>query len=221
MQKVCVLFGPTASGKSSVAIALAHLLGGEVISADSMQLYRGLDIGTAKVTQKEMQGIPHHMIDILEPSQKFSVAEFKSQALLVIADILARGKTPVVCGGTGLYLDALLRNISFDETPQESPLRADLFAEHAQKGNAWMHAKLEALDPASASAIHANNVKRVIRALEVTLQTGISFSKQKQTAVELPSPYQFQLFGLVHKREVLYARIDTRVDLMFAQGLLE
>ncbi len=221
MEKVLVVFGPTASGKSSVAIELAKLLNGEVISADSMQIYRDMDIGTAKVTTPEMQGIPHHLINVVDANQKFSVADFKKLAVEAISDILSRGKLPIICGGTGLYIDALIKNISFEEEPEESELRKSLFAEHKAKGNALMHSRLAKLDPDSAAAIHENNTKRVIRALEVTIQSGIPFSLQKERAISNPPEFDFRMFGLAHEREVLYERINFRVDLMFQQGLVE
>ncbi|MEI6131569.1 MAG: tRNA (adenosine(37)-N6)-dimethylallyltransferase MiaA [Bacillota bacterium] len=219
MNKVIVIFGPTASGKSSVAVEVAKALDGEIISADSMQIYRGMNIGTAKITNSEMNDVPHHLIDIVDPSENYSVADFKSSAETVIKDIFARRKTPVICGGTGLYIDALVKNISFETNNVDYTLRNELFQQHSEKGSAWMHDVLEKLDPDSAKVIHENNVKRVIRAIEVTTQTGIPFSKQKNIAVSQPSKFDFLMFGLARNRENLYARINERVEMMFEAGL--
>ena len=221
MRKVIVLFGPTASGKSSVAIELAKKINGEIISADSMQIYRGMEIGTAKVTPTEMQGIPHHLINIVDRSQNFNVADYKNLATNAIRDIFARGKIPIVCGGTGLYIDALIKNINFEVHTEHSILREELIELHQKNGNAWLHDKLKEVDPVSANLIHENNVKRVIRALEVSIKTGILFSEQKKIAIEKNSEFDFKLFGLRYPRNILYEKINIRVDQMFENGLLK
>jgi len=216
---VIVIFGATASGKSKVSIELAKLIDGEIISADSMQIYKGLNIGTAKVTLDEMEGVAHHMIDVVESTQKFSVSDYKEMATMAIKDILSRKRQPIICGGTGLYLDALIKNIDFESQPMESEVRKQLILEHLQHGNSYMHEKLKQIDPISAQNIHENNTKRVIRAIEATMLKGIPFSQQKENAVENKSEFEFKLYGLEVSRGKLYERINLRVVKMFRDGL--
>lgn len=216
-----VICGPTASGKSAVAIAVAQQIDGEVISADSMQIYRHLDIGTAKVTRAEQAGIPHHLIDCCEPDEAYSVARFKQEATAAIEDILRRGKRPVICGGTGLYISALVEGIDFVETKADPALREQLSQRADQEGLGQLYQELQQIDPIAAERISAHDRKRIIRALEVYQQTGITQSEHIRASREHGPGYDFQLFVLNHDREKLYERINRRVEAMFAQGLLD
>ncbi len=219
--KILAIVGPTASGKTAVAVELARRLGGEVISCDSMQVYRRMDIGTAKPTVEEMCGIPHHLIDAVEPDAPFSCAEYVSMASEVVKDIAARGKLPILCGGTGLYLDRFLCG-EMEETHADEGLRASLFQYAQENGAHALHERLRAVDPESADAIHENNVKRVVRALEIFEQTGIPKSEFDRRSQVGESPYDATVIGLHYpRREVLYDRINRRVDVMLADGLLE
>lgn len=221
MKKVIVVAGPTASGKTSLAIALAKALDGEVVSADSMQIYKHMNIGTAKPTDGEMEGIPHHLLDFVSPLEAFDVVQYQKMALDCIADILARGKQPIVCGGTGLYINSLIYNLSYGETEADPVFREKMAEEAALHGNEALHARLREVDPKAAEAIHPNNVKRVIRALEVYETTGKRFSEQLEASRQTTAPYDYVCIGLNLPREYLYARIDKRVDLMLEAGLLE
>lgn len=221
-QRVIAVVGPTASGKTALGIALAQKLGGEIISADSMQIYEGLDIATAKPTAEEMQGIPHHLIGILPRSQAFSAAEYVSLAKEKIAEVAARGKLPIIVGGTGLYVDSLLNGMHFSEEGNDPKLREELYAQAETEGKAALHARLAQLDPQAAASIHPNNVVRVVRALEVCLSSGRTFSELKAENASHPTPYDAAIIGLDYAdRAVLYDRINRRVDVMLAQGLLE
>lgn len=217
---LCVV-GPTASGKSGLAIALAGRLGGEIISCDSMQIYRGMDIGTAKATEAERAAVPHHLLDLVEPDVPFSAADFAAAAQAAIADITARGKLPILCGGTGLYLDSLLRPTAYAAPPPDPALRAALAADLAAEGAEAMHARLAALDPAAAEAIHPNNTKRVLRAIEICLSAGTTKSALDAASVVGDCPYDACVIGLRWPREQLNARIDERVDIMLRDGLVE
>lgn len=222
MQKpkiVCVV-GPTASGKTDYAIDLALSRGGEVVSCDSMQIYRYMDIGTAKPPREEMRGVPHHMLDFVEPGTDYSVADFVRDARACIADILARGRLPVLCGGTGLYVDSIINQIEFAEEKRDGALRRELKELAEREGPGAVHAILRAEDPAAAEAIHPNNVKRVIRALEIIRTTGLTKAEADRRARKEPV-YDAALFGMEMERERLYRRIDLRVDRMMEQGLLE
>ncbi len=217
---LCVV-GPTASGKSALAVSLAKRLGGEVVSCDSMQVYRRMNIGTAKPTREETEGVAHHLIDVAEPSRSFSCAEYVSLAADAIEEITARGALPILCGGTGLYLDSLLRG-GFSEAEANPQIRERLFAIAQEQGNAALHRMLEAVDPESAAAIHENNVKRVVRALEIFESTGIPKSESDRRSREMEGPYDAIVIGLRYpNRELLYRRIETRVERMMADGLLE
>lgn len=219
--KILAVVGPTASGKTGVAIELAKRLGGEVISCDSMQVYRRMNIGTAKPTEEEMRGIPHHLIDAVEPDAPFSCAEYVTQASEAAREISARGKLPILCGGTGLYLDRFLCG-EMEETHADESLRASLFAFAEKEGIEALHERLRSVDPESAEAIHPNNVKRVVRAIEIYEQTGIPKSEFDRRSQEVESPYDATVIGLHYpRREVLYDRINRRVDMMLADGLLE
>ena len=221
MIKVIVICGPTASGKTKLAVEVAKAFGGEVVSADSMQIYKELDILTAKPTAEEMQGIPHHMIDFLPPDRSFSVAEYVKMAGECIEDIHARGKLPVVVGGTGLYIDSLVDGIDFEGGLSDSTLRSQLEEEARAKGKEHMHQRLCALDPKAADSIHPNNLIRVIRAIEINLLTGATVEENKIKSREKGTAYEPLLIGLFPDRAVLYDRIDRRVDEMMAAGAPE
>lgn len=218
---VLMLSGSTASGKTLVAIELAKRLDGEVISADSMQIYKYFNIGTAKPTKEEMGDVVHHMIDFVEPSCNYDVSEFKKSAEGLVKDILSRGKLPIICGGTGLYFDSLIKNIEFSEIEVDFEYRDKLQKLAEKNGNKCLHDLLREMDPISADNIHPNNVKRVIRAIEATKVAGIPFSEQKTTAITTPPEFRYKMFFLEYNRDVLYQRINMRVDLMLKQGLLE
>ena len=219
--KILAIVGPTASGKTAVVVRLAERLSGEVVSCDSMQVYRRMNIGTAKPTEDEMQGIVHHLIDVVEPDAPFSCAEYVTMAGEAVKEIDSRGKLPILCGGTGLYLDRFLCG-EMEETPADEDLRASLFAFAEREGAEALHARLRAVDAESADAIHPNNVKRVVRALEIYEQTGIPKSEFDRRSQVGESPYEAVVIGLRYpNREVLYERINRRVDMMLADGLLE
>ncbi len=220
-QKLIAIAGPTASGKTALSIALCRRIGGEVVSCDSMMVYRGMDIGTAKPTPAEMAGIPHHMLDVAEPGENYSAAQFRDAARAVIADIAARGAWPVLCGGTGLYIDAVTRDMSFASAPSEAGVRARLEAELGERGAAAMHARLAQVDPATAARLHVNDTRRVLRALEIFETTGTPMSESAARAGENRELYDLKLLALDMPRERLYARINRRVDEMCAQGLFE
>ena len=219
--KILAIVGPTASGKTAVSIEVARRLGGEIVSCDSMQVYRRMNIGTAKPTVEEMSGVPHHMIDTVEPDVAFSCADYVTMAGKAVREIVARQKLPILCGGTGLYLDRFLCG-EMEETHADEDLRASLFAFAEREGALALHERLRAVDPKSADAIHPNNVKRVVRALEIFEQTGIPKSEFDRRSQVGASPYDAMVIGLHYpRREVLYERINRRVDMMLADGLLE
>lgn len=216
-----VLTGPTAVGKTKLSLSLAKAVDGEILSADSMQVYRHMDIGSAKIRKTEMQGIPHHMIDILEPWEPFNVALFKEWGKECIGEIYSRGHIPIVTGGTGFYIQALLRDIDFTESDDDTEYRQDLERLAAEKGAACLHGLLREVDPEAAEAIHANNIKRTIRALEFYHLTGERISKHNEQESQKPSAYNSCYFVLNDDRERLYARIEQRIDEMLAEGLAE
>lgn len=216
-----VLTGPTAVGKTALSIQLAKRIGGEIISADSMQVYRHMDIGTAKIRLEEMDGVPHHLIDILEPTEDFNVVRFQALARAAAEDIYSRGKIPIVAGGTGFYIQALLNDIDFTQIDENTQFREEMERLAAEQGAEVLHERLRAVDPESAEAIHANNVKRVIRALEYYQQTGQKISEHNEAEREKESAYNSAYFVLTDDRKILYDRIDKRVDLMMQEGLLE
>ena len=219
-EKLIAVCGPTASGKTSFAIRLAQKLDGEVISMDSMQIYRRMQIGTAAPTVEEMQGVPHHMVGIVEPSEAFSCADYAARAEECIRDITARGKMPILCGGTGLYLDSLLRVSAFSEAEGSAEIRADLQAFAEAEGAEALHNRLAAVDPKAAAAIHPNNVRRVIRALEIYESTGVTKTEWDRLSLSIAPKYDARIAVLDFcDRERLYGRIDRRVDLMLEDGL--
>jgi len=220
LKKVIVLVGPTAVGKTDLSIALAKKLNTEIISADSVQIYKGLDIGSAKPTTEEQCGIIHHLIDYVSPFDAYSVSEYAKQAFSSIDALIERGKIPIVAGGTGLYVNALLYDMNFGESLADVPFRTEMERLAETEGNEAVHLKLRAVDPDAAERIHMNNLRRVIRALEVNHITGkpmadFAVAPQKNEA------YQFLVFGLTRPREVLYDRINRRVHLMLQAGLID
>lgn len=216
-----ILTGPTAVGKTKASIGLAKAIGGEIISADSMQVYRHMDIGSAKITKEEMADVPHYLIDVLEPEEEFHVVRFQQMAKAAMTDIYSRGKIPIIVGGTGFYIQALLYDIDFTENEGDSVYREKLEALAKEKGAAYLHGQLAMVDPKSAEEIHANNIKRVIRALEFYHQTGQKISEHNERERQKESPYQFCYFVLNDRRECLYERIDQRVDQMIRNGLVQ
>lgn len=216
-----VIAGPTASGKTSVSVALAKAIGGEIISADSMQVYKGMDIGTAKVTQSEMDGVPHHLIDVLSPDEGCSIAKFQSMVKDALEDIYSRGKIPILAGGTGFYIQAIVNDIAFEETPPDLSYRHSLETIAAEEGGDTLYEELKAVDPASAIAIHSNNTKRIIRALEYHHFTGERISDHNEVEKEKTSPYNLAFYVLTMERGRLYERINHRVDLMLEEGLVD
>lgn len=224
MEKITVLavVGPTASGKTALGIELAEKYNGEVVSADSMQIYRGMDIATAKPTKEETGDIPHHLIDFVEPEDKYSVARYVEDAQRVISEIASRNKMPVIVGGTGLYIDSLLGGIVFNEQPENADIRAELQREAEQKGNDAMHDILKAIDPKYACTLHPNNLGRVLRAIELFRLTGMTMTEQLENSRKTPSKYSPIILGInFDDREKLYQRINLRVDMMLQMGLVD
>ena len=215
-----ILTGPTAVGKTKASIGLAKAVDGEIISADSMQVYRHMDIGSAKIKPEEMEGIPHHLIDVLEPDDEFHVVKFQQLAKKAMREIWERGHIPIVTGGTGFYIQALIYDIDFDENEKEDACRKELEAYAREHGAEALHEKLALVDPASAEMIHPNNIKRVIRALEFYEQTGKRISEHNETQRQRESPYAFAYFVLTDDRAHLYERINRRVDQMIEEGLV-
>lgn len=217
---VLVICGPTASGKTALAVALAQRFDGEVVSADSMQVYRGMDIGTAKPTPQEMGGIVHHMLDVAQPEEAFSVARYVSMAVPIVDDILARGKLPIIAGGTGLYVDHLIAGRQFAPFPQHSGLREALQQRVRAEGLPALRCELAQVDPEAAQRLHPNDEKRIIRALEVYHSTGKTISQHNRESAALPNRYTPLTLALNYReRPWLWARIDQRVDEMMARGL--
>lgn len=217
-----VICGATASGKTRLAIDLAKRFDGEVVSADSMQIYKGMDIASAKPSKEEQDGIPHHMMDFLEPTKAFSVADYVEMARPIIADIHARGKLPIICGGTGLYINSLVDNIEFDDTGCDYDFRDEMRIFAAEHGNGALLERLREIDPQSAARLHENNLSRIIRALEVYKISGKTMTQLQEESRRNPSPYNaFMIMPNYEQREELYERIDKRVDLMLEAGLIE
>ena len=216
-----IIAGPTASGKSASAVELAIRMNGEVISADSMQVYRGMDIGSAKVTPEEMRGVPHHLIDCVDPSETWNVVRFQEEARKAVRSVAASGKLPILCGGTGFYIQALLYDIDFTEMEENTPMRERLAAIADAQGPEALHRMLQERDPASAAAIHPNNIKRVIRALEFLEESGQSIASHNTEQRGREPAYRSAFMVLTMDRKKLYERIDRRVDLMMEAGLLE
>lgn len=220
--KILVITGPTASGKTALAVELAKRRNGEVVSADSMQIYRRMDIGTAKPTVEEMGGIPHHMIDVADPEEDFSVARYVDMAAACVEDVLSRGRLPILAGGTGLYIDSLLSGRTFAAFDEASPLRADLEERCDKEGGEALLAELARVDPESAARLHPNDAKRIVRALEVWLTTGKTITRHNAETRALPLRYDALTLTLdFERREDMWDRIDRRVDRMMEAGLVE
>ncbi len=218
MAKILVICGATASGKTALAVECAKQLNTEIISADSMLIYKGLDIGTAKPTREDQDGVVHHLIDVVDPFDSFSVSDYEKAALPIVEDLLAKGKTPVVCGGTGFYINSLLYKSGFGGAGADEAVRAKYEKILEEKGNEYLHGLLKERDPESAQTLHPNDTKRVIRAIEIFEITGKKKSEQKD---ELIPRFDFQAFSIAYPREELYGRINRRVDVMFETGLKE
>ena len=216
-----VLTGPTAAGKTHLSIALAKAVNGEIISADSMQVYKYMDIGSAKIRPEEMQGVKHYLVDELLPEEEFHIVKFQQMAKAAMEEIYAKGKVPILVGGTGFYIQAITKDIDFTQAEQEDGYRRELEQLAAEKGNDYLHTMLQEVDPVSAKEIHANNVKRVIRALEFYHQNQSPISAHNQEQKEHETPYNLAYFVLNVPRELLYKRIDDRIDEMLEEGLLE
>lgn len=216
-----ILTGPTAVGKTAASIELAKAVEGEIISADSMQVYRGMDIGSAKISRKEMDGVRHYLVDVLEPEEEFNVVKFQRLARQAAEEIYSRNKIPIVVGGTGFYIQALLYDIDFTENDGDISLRQELEKTAEEKGPEYLHQLLQEVDPQAARDLHPNNIKRVIRALEFYRQTGQKISEHNRKERAKESPYRYAYFVLTDDRARLYDRIDRRVDAMMEAGLLE
>lgn len=216
-----VLTGPTAVGKTHLSIALAKAVNGAVISADSMQVYRHMDIGSAKIMPSQMQGVPHYLIDVLNPEDEFHIVKFQEMAQTAMEEIYHKGQIPILVGGTGFYIQAVTRQIDFTQSESDTSYRRELEALAAQKGCLYLHDMLRQVDEKSAAEIHANNVKRVIRALEFYQENGKPISLHNEEQKEKESPYNLAYFVLNAPRELLYQRIDRRVDAMLEEGLVE
>lgn len=219
-KKLIILTGPTAAGKTKLSIALAKSVNGEIISADSMQVYKHMDIGSAKIRPEEMQGIKHYLVDILEPSEEFNIVLFQKYAKQAAAEIYEKGKIPIIVGGTGFYIQSVLYDIDFQDSDEDAALRAELEKTAQEKGREFLHNILKECDPQAAREIHANNVKRVIRAIEFYRQTGRKISEHNETERAKQSAYDSYYFVLTDKREKLYENIEKRVDIMIQEGLV-
>ncbi|SHN17181.1 tRNA (adenosine(37)-N6)-dimethylallyltransferase MiaA [Gracilibacillus kekensis] len=219
-EKLVVIVGPTAVGKTALSIKVAQAFDGEVISGDSMQVYQGLDIGTAKVTDEEKTGIPHYMIDILDPAQSFSVADFQKRVNQNIKTIAAKDKNPIIAGGTGLYIQSVLYNYQFSDSKRSNQYQQNIEEEIEQNGIEQVYHRLKSVDPQQAGKIHPNNHRRVIRALEVYDRTGITMTDYQKTQ-QMESNYDFRIIGLEMDRKLLYDRINERVDKMIENGLID
>ena len=220
-QPLIILSGPTAVGKTALSIELAKRINGAIISADSMQVYKYMDIGSAKIMPEEMDGVKHYLIDELNPEDEFNIVVFQQKAKAALAEIYANGQIPIVAGGTGFYIQALLYDIDFDAQDSNEEFRAELEKIAKEQGNEVLHERLKEIDPVSAEKIHANNVKRVIRALEFYHLTGKPISEHNETEQQKESPYNFAYFVLTDDRTNLYNRIDLRVDIMLEKGLVD
>lgn len=221
MDNVIIIIGPTASGKTKISIELAKEIKGEIVSADSMQVYKYMNIGTAKLNIEEMDEIKHYLIDEITPSEEFSVAKYQQLAYKYIEEILKRKKIPIVCGGTGLYINSLIYNIEFADTICDWDLRKKLAKKAQEYGNEYIHNKLKAIDPKAAQNIHMNNVKRVIRAIEVYTCTNKPISLHQEESLKNPPKYNYIVIGLNKERKRLYEDIEKRIDIMMKEGLVE
>lgn len=222
VNKIIVISGPTASGKTALSVELAKRYNGEVISADSMQIYTDMNIASAKPTPEEQQGIPHHLVGFLDPSESFSVADYVKLCDECVRDILGRGKTPIICGGTGLYINSFVDNLTFDDSEQDFEYREKMRKFAEEFGNSALLEKLREVDPKTAETLHENNVGRIIRALEVYHTTGHTIFQAKEMSRQTPSPYEFVMITLdFENREILHSRINRRVDDMVKRGLVD
>ena len=221
MKNLIVITGPTAVGKTDISIKLAKEINGEIISADSIQVYKGLNIGSAKITAEEMDGVKHHLIDVLEPTDEFDIYAFKTMAEEAINEIYENGKVPIIVGGTGFYIQSVLYDVDFEETEVNIEYRKELEELASTYGNEYVHKMLEDVDPEYAAGIHPNNLKRVIRALEFYKENNVPLSEHNAEQRENNSPYNFAYYVLNDDREVLYDRINKRVDKMFDEGLVD
>ena len=221
MKNLVVITGPTAVGKTDISIKLAKEIDGEIISADSIQVYKGLDVGSAKITEEEMDGVKHYLIDVLDPNEEFDIYTFKKMAEEAIDEIYAKGKIPIIVGGTGFYIQSVLYDVDFEETHVDMQYRKELEELVGLYGNEYIHKMLEEVDPEYAAGIHPNNVKRVIRALEFYHENNMPLSEHNSEQKMNESPYNFAYYVLNDDREVLYDRINKRVDKMFDDGLVE
>lgn len=216
-----VLTGPTAVGKTALSISLAKAVGGEIISADSMQIYKYMDIGSAKIMPEEMAGVPHYMVDVLEPTEEFHIARFQEMAKAAMEEIYSRGHIPILVGGTGFYIQSITKDIDFTENDGDLTYRHELESFAKEHGAEELHSRLKEVDPKAAEEIHANNIKRVIRALEYYHQTGTPISQHNEEQKQKESPYDLTYFVLNDIRSRLYERIEKRIDLMLEHGLIE
>lgn len=221
MKPMVILTGPTAVGKTELSIRLAKILDAEIISADSMQVYKKMDIGTAKIMPEEMEGIKHYLVDELDPKEEFHVARFQQMAKDALKEIYAKGKIPLIVGGTGFYIQSLLYDIDFTKEDGDQEYRKQLEEKAKREGNDSLYEMLKQVDPKSTEKIHKNNVKRVIRALEFYKLNGYPISEHNEKESAKTSPYNFAYFVLNHKRDILYDRINRRVDIMAEQGLID
>ncbi|WP_174715207.1 tRNA (adenosine(37)-N6)-dimethylallyltransferase MiaA [Lacrimispora sphenoides] len=221
MRPLIIITGPTAVGKTALSVRLAKAIGGEIISADSMQVYRHMDIGSAKIKKEEMDGVPHYLIDVLDPEEEFNVTVFQKMAKEAVEEIYSHGHIPIVAGGTGFYIQALLYDIDFTENGEDTSIRMELEKLGQERGAEFLHNLLRDIDPDSADEIHENNMKRVIRAIEYYRQTGERISEHNKRERQKKSPYDFLYYVVNTDRARLYERIDRRVDLMLKQGLVE
>lgn len=219
--KLLILTGPTAVGKTALSLRLAKEIGGEIISADSMQIYKYMDIGSAKIMPEEMEGVPHHLVDVLDPREEFNVFRFQEMAKEAMRGIYSRGHVPIVVGGTGFYIQALLYDIDFTRQEDQGALRQRWEEAAREKGSEFLHRELEKIDPVSAALIHPNNQKRIIRALEFYELNGVPISAHNQEQRQKESPYSYRYFVLNEDRTLLYQKIDRRVDTMVEMGLVE
>lgn len=220
-EPLVILTGPTAVGKTALSIELAKVIGAEIISADSMQVYKGMDIGTAKIKSEEMQGVKHYLIDVINPEEEFDITLFKKLATQAINTVRANGHIPLIVGGTGFYIQSVLYDIEFTDAAKDTSYRDELYGLAETKGAKYLHDMLRAVDAPSAASIHYNNVKRVVRALEYYKQTGTRISEHNEEQQKKESPYNYAYFVLNDDRKLLYDRINTRVEDMFKEGLIE
>lgn len=221
MNQVIVIAGPTASGKTGLSVEVAKQLHTEIVSADSMQIYQGMDVGTAKVTAEEMSGIPHHMIDIVSPMENYNVSRYVEDAKPIVDDILSRGKIPVIAGGTGLYINSLVYGYDLAPIPGDETVREEITKLYEEKGGEFLLTELRKIDPKTADRLHPNNARRLIRALEVYRISGITISEQEERTKNAPKPYDVKFFVLDTERDKLYDKINRRVDIMLENGLVE